>query len=62
MIVEDKATGVAWHLLVRYTSFEDFKRELREQRMPSWNRAVRMIADAMHEYAEWCKENDASDS
>lgn len=61
MIVEDKAAEVAWHLLVRYMSFDGFKRELREQRVPSWNRAVAMIADAMRDYAEWCEKGDADD-
>jgi hypothetical protein len=59
VIVEDKATEVAWAILTRYTALEDFERILRTQQEPSWNRAVAMIADAMREYAEWCGKGNA---
>ena len=44
---EDKAAYIVWRLMVPSVPFEEFQRHLVAQRRPEWNRAVRMIADAI---------------
>jgi hypothetical protein len=48
MMAEDRAAIVAWRLFRQNVSTEWFKTQLEQQTKPAWNRAVGIIADAIH--------------
>ena len=49
MMPEERAALVAWQLLAPATSIERFKGQLEQQAHPEWNRAVRLISDAIRD-------------
>jgi len=49
MMPEERAALVAWQLLAPGASIERFKGQLEQQTRPEWNRAVRLIADAIRD-------------
>ena len=48
MMAEERAAIVAWQLLPPGVFIERFKAQLEQQTHPEWNRAVHLIADAIH--------------
>jgi len=49
MMAEDRAAIVAWKLFCGNASIEWFQGELERQTTPAWNRAARLIADAIRD-------------
>ena len=49
MMPEERAALVAWQLLAPGASIERFKGQLEQQTRPEWNRAVRLISDAIRD-------------
>jgi len=47
MMAEERAASVAWQLLASGVSNGRFEAQLEQQTHPEWNRAVRLIADAI---------------
>jgi len=49
VIPEDRAARVVWQIFGKGLSWTEFRAVLDRHRNPEWNRAVRLIADAIRE-------------